>query len=162
MSSPIYRDSSKITVGSHFDSFFLRLKGQNIYFVDADASVQTFTLDSNYSSIDLGFVLYVSSSGSDSTVMGGDGTNSGGNGTLQKPFRTLARALEVSSVGTYIITLSGEYPLFNGRDGRVVVPIGDQTGISDGRMYLEDLFNTLPEDFPGHVSEEPSWEISFG
>lgn len=152
-------DSSVFMGTGHFDSFFLKLKGQNIYFVDADASVQTFTLDSNYSNINLGSVLYVSPSGSDSTVMGGDGTNSGGNGTLQKPFRTIARALEVSSAGTCIVTLSGEYPLFNGSDGRIIVPLGDQTGIPDGRVYLEDLFYTPLEDFPGHVLEESSWNL---
>jgi hypothetical protein len=149
-------------VGGHFDSFFLSLKDQSIYFVNANASVQTFTLDSNYSNINWGSVLYVSPNGSDSTVMGGDGTNSGGNGTLQKPFRTLTRALEVSSVGTYIITMSGEYPLFNGRDGRVIVPTGDRTGIPDGRMYIEDLFFTPLGDFPGHVLEESSWDLSIG
>jgi len=152
MSSLISDGTDGTASGGHFDSFFLSLKGQNIFFVNTDASVQTFTLDSNYSNINLGSVLYVSPNGSDSTVMGGDGTNSGGDGSLLKPFRTIARALEVSSIGTYIIPLSGEYPLFNGLDGRIIAPITDQTGISDGRMYIEDLFYTLSEDFPGPVS----------
>ena len=159
MSSPIYRDSSMVTVGSHYDSFFLSLKNQNIYFVDADASVQTFTLDSNYSNINLGSMLFVSPSGSDGTVMGGDGTNSGGDGSIQRPFRTITRALQVSSVGTYIVALSGEYPLFNGQDGRILVPFEDQTGIPDGRMYLEDLFYNPEDVYPGHVPGEESWDF---
>jgi hypothetical protein len=172
--TPVYITSSfyrgfhlnAYAVGNRFDSTFLELKEQNIYFAPnahsgSDASIETFAIDSHYSNINLGAMLFVSPSGSDSTLMGGDGTNSGGDGSLLKPFRTLNRALDVASPGNYVIMLSGEYPLFNGRNGRIVVPTSDRTGLADGRMCFEDLFSTPPAMFPHHnIAEEVSWNLT--
>lgn len=119
----------------------------------------TLTLDSHYSAINLGNVLYVSPNGSDSTIFGGDGTHSGGNGTFLLPYRTITKALEDSSAGTNIVVMSGEYGIFNGLEDRVIVPMWDRTGAPDGRWILQSLFET--SDYPNHSFSEPAvWDTT--
>jgi hypothetical protein len=119
------------------------------------------TMDSHFSSIDLGKTLFVSPNGSDSSVWGGDGTHSGGNGSQQYPYRSVTRALQDASVaGTNLVVMSGEYEIFNGRKDAVVVPFSDRTGIpdKDGRLYLQSLFETAPTMFTNHVISGTVWD----
>ena len=114
----------------------------------AQKALNTLVLHSHYSNIDLGRMVFVSPSGSDSTVLGGDGTNTGGNGTWDRPYRTVQTALNNSSTGDHIILRAGEYPMFNGLNGRVLVPVIDQTSTpykSHNWSSLEDFF--APKDF---------------
>lgn len=164
VSSIFNRDSSgdAVAVGGRYDSYYLNLKEQNILFVDASKQIQSVSFESNFSNINLGTTLFVSPSGSDGTIMGGDGTDTGGTGTLHLPFRTIARALEVSSPGTFIVVLAGDYPIFNGKANRVIAGYTDRTGVPDGRMYIEDLFSTPAAMYPGHnESEELLWHLDY-
>ena len=147
-------DSSIGVNSGHYDSFHLGLRNQSIFLVDT--TNHAITLDSHYSNINLGNTLFVSPSGSDGTIMGGDGTDSGGNGSLQKPFRTINRALQVAAVGANIVCLSGDYPVFTGKQNRTIVPLGDRTGMTDGRMFIQDLFNTPSTLYPNHVYPDTS------
>ena len=160
-SSPVYISSNTdhSSQGTHLNSYFLNLKEQNIYFVDASRQIQTYTVDSHYSNIDVTKLIFVSPNGSDGTVFGGDGSDTGGNGTLGLPYRSLGRALQNSSAGNYIIVLSGEYVTFDGKNNRVIVPIEDQTGIPDGRVVFEDLFWTPLTVYPNHNIDQTSWDI---
>jgi len=159
--SPVYisSNSDSTSQGTHLNTYFLNLKEQNIYFVDTSRQVQTYTLDSHYSNIDISRLIFVSPNGSDGTVLGGDGTNSGGNGTVSLPYRSLGLALENSIPGDYIIAMSGEYESFNGVDNRVIVPVEDRTGVTDGRVYLEDLFWSPLTVYPNHNTDETSWNV---
>ena len=144
---------------THLDSYYMGLGNQAIFLVDA--SNHAVVLDFHHSSIDLGNALFVSPNGSDGTVFGGDGTDTGGDGSLQKPFRTVARALQASSVGANIICLSGDYPVFAGRQGRSLVFFADHTGVGDGRMFVRDLFETPSTMYPGHCHPDASnWLLS--
>ena len=121
-------------------------------------ALTTLVLHSHYSNVDIGHMVIVSPSGSDSTVMGGDGTNTGGDGSWYRPYRTVQTALNHSNPGDYLILRAGEYPMFNGLDGRVLVPFKDRTSVSDGRERVEDLF--APNNFTpfGEVfSDEVPW-----
>jgi len=114
----------------------------------AQKALNTLVLHSHYSNIDIGRMVFVSPSGSDSSVLGGDGTNTGGNGTWDRPYRTVQTALSNSSSGDHLILRAGEYPMFNGLDGRVLVPVIDQTSVPyKGHDWssLEDFF--APKDF---------------
>lgn len=117
----------------------------------------------HFSNIDLGNTLFVSPSGSDSTVLGGDGTNSGGDGSFDLPYRTIDKALESSSPGDNIVLKAGEYPLFTGKDDRVLVPLIDSTGIVDKyeRRYFEDLFPSKDFRNWGHIQYNDSWDFAF-
>ena len=127
-------------------------------------ALNTFNIHPHFSNLrlDPGTLIFVSASGSDSTVLGGDGTNSGGDGSYDLPYRTVTKALEVSSEGDHIVVLAGEFPVFNGREGRVVVPLKDSTAIDDKypRVFYEDHF--FPRDFRrwNHVDCDPvPWEL---
>lgn len=124
---------------------------------------ETVVLHPHFSNIDLGRAVYVSPNGSDSTVLGGDGTNSGGDGSIGRPFRTIDRALEDSTAGDNIVLRAGEYPLFTGKDNRVLVPVVDTTSFVDKyeRRYIEDLFPS--EDFRNwnHLDYNDLWGFAF-
>ncbi|MBE3086113.1 MAG: right-handed parallel beta-helix repeat-containing protein, partial [Bacteroidetes bacterium] len=122
--------------------------------------IRELTLHGQYSDLNLGRAIYVSNSGSDSTVMGGDGTNSGGNGTREKPYQTISWALSQSSAGDYLVVQPGDYTTFTGLDDRVIVPLNDYTSVTDGRVYLEDLFNTARTMYPNHSLSEVSWNLN--
>lgn len=126
----------------HYDTYHLGLKS-----VDVSCGYTPFTLHPHFSNIDLGRVIYVSPNGSDSTVVTGDGTQGYGTGSLQHPYRTIDKALSVSSYGDNIVAFAGEYPRFSGLNGRIVVPVTDQTSIVDKTMrsYVQDFF--IPRDF---------------
>jgi len=102
-------------------------------------------LHNYYSNLDKGKAVYVSPSGSDSTVLGGDGTNTGGNGTFALPYRTIDMALSNSNPGDFIVAMAGEYPLFTPIENRVLVPAVDQTAVDLSRRFYEDFF--APNDF---------------
>ena len=123
-------------------------------------AADTLTLTSHFSNYDQEMAIFVSPNGSDSSVLGGDGTNTGGNGTMGLPYRTVSRALQDSSVGSNIVLMAGEYPIFAGVDQRIIVPAIDRTGVPEkglSRQYVEDLFN--PRDFIGFgpVETDPNY-----
>jgi hypothetical protein len=121
--------------------------------------IRELTVHGHYSDLNLGRAIYVSNSGSDSTIMGGDGTNSGGNGTLERPYQTISRALSQSSAGDYLVVQAGDYTTFTGLNDRVIVPLNDYTSVSDGRVYFEDLFNTPYTMYPNHSLSDVSWDL---
>ena len=124
-------------------------------------ALNTLALHNHYSNLNLGRTLYVSPSGSDSTVLGGDGTNSGGLGTRNLPYRTIQRALQDSSYGSNIVVMAGEYPLFDGTAGRVIVPMNDRTAVGAGTFAVEDFFD--PNDFRAFGSvlyDEVPWDMT--
>jgi hypothetical protein len=110
-------------------------------------ALETLILHSRYSNYEPEKAVFVSPSGSDSTMLGGDGTNTGGNGTFALPYRTVSMALTNSVDGDNIVMIAGEYPLFQGVDNRILVPAIDQTSVldSENRRYLMDFF--APQDF---------------
>jgi parallel beta-helix repeat protein len=116
-------------------------------------ALNTLVFHGNYSNYEQEKAIFISPSGSDSTVMGGDGTNTGGNGTLSLPYRTVTMALQNSAPGDNIVALAGEYPMFNGLDNRIIVPASDRTSVPDKRpwQYYEDLFNPLDFRAYGHT-----------
>jgi hypothetical protein len=126
----------------HYDTFYLGLKS-----VDVTCGYTLFTLHPHFSNIDLGRAIYVSPNGSDSTIVTGDGTQGYGTGSLQHPYRTIQKALAVSSYGDNIVAFAGEYPRFSGLDGRVVIPVTDQTSLGTRWSYVQDFF--APRDFRG-------------
>jgi hypothetical protein len=118
------------------------------------------TLDSYYSNINLSNPIYVSPNGSDSSIFGGDGTHTWGNGSRQYPYRSIDRALQdASAPGTSLVVMSGEYNVFTGRDGAVVVPFSDRTGIPSGKYYLQSLFRTPKASYPNQTIIRDSDEI---
>lgn len=127
-------------------------------------ALNTIVLHSHFPNYEQEKAIFVSPSGSDSTIMGGDGTNSGGNGTVELPYRTITRALSQSSPGDNIVVFAGEYPIFNGLDDRILVPAIDRTSVpdKDERRVYEDSFN--PEDFRsfGHTLYDVTpWTLSY-
>jgi hypothetical protein len=152
-------DASIVIDEGHYDSYYLRLRSENIN-INSDVS-SVFTLDSHYSNIGLGNpLIYVSPNGSDSSVWGGDGTHTWGNGSQQYPYRSINRALQDASVaGTNLIVMSGEYEDFTGRQGVVLVPFSDRTGIPDGRYYLQSLFQTPSEMYTNHIADDSLWNL---
>lgn len=102
--------------------------------------LDTMTLTGHYSNIDLSRTVFVSPSGSDTTTVTGDGTRSHGDGSLQYPYRTVGRAMAASPAGSYLVVLSGEYPLFDGTAGFVAVPVSDRTSVPIDGMFFEDYF----------------------
>jgi hypothetical protein len=148
--------------GGFYDTYYLKLKSQDIAY-DGTKVVDTFTLTSYFSNFDQNNnSIFVSPNGSDGTTMGGDGTDSGGNGTAELPYRTINRALQDSSIGSNIIVMAGEYPVFSGVDQRIIILASDNTGIPEKgihQQYIEDLFNT--QDFIGFgpVENNQYWSI---
>ena len=130
----------------------LRLKAMN-----------TLVLHGHYSNYDAERAIFVSPSGSDSTVLGGDGTNTGGNGSFQRPYRTINMALENSNPGDNIVAIAGEYPLFKGKDNRILTTAIDRTNVQDGtRRYLEDFF--VPRNFNallGTTYTDNPWNFTY-
>lgn len=124
---------------------------------------ETVVLHPHFSNLNLGQAVYVSPNGSDSTVLGGDGTNSGGDGSIDRPYRTIDRALQDSTVGDNIVLRAGEYPLFTGKNDRVMVPVVDTTSFVNKyeRRYVEDLFPS--EDFRNwnHIDYNDLWNFTF-
>jgi hypothetical protein len=108
-------------------------------------ALNALTLHSHYSNLDQSSVIFVSPGGSDSTVLGGDGTNTGGTGSFNLPFRSIDKALGVSSPGTNIVAIAGEYPIFQPLNDRVLVTAIDRTVVTNGQEFLEDDFS--PNDF---------------
>lgn len=104
-----------------------------------------FVMHGHYSNIEKERAIFVSPSGSDSSIIGIPGQDTGGNGTFELPYRTIQMALMDSTQGDYIVAIAGEYPIFNGRDNRTIVPLIDRTNVTDGRRFYEDLF--MPSDF---------------
>jgi len=102
--------------------------------------LDTLTLTGHFSNIDVSRTVYVSPSGSDTTTVSGDGTRSHGDGSLQYPYRTVERAMAASPTGSSLVVLSGEYPLFDGTTGFVVIPVKDQTSVAVGGSVFEDYF----------------------
>jgi len=127
-------------------------------------ALNTFILHGHYSNYDQEKVIFVSPSGSDSTILGGDGTNTGGNGSRSLPYRTIDMALSQSNIGDNIVVMAGEYPVFNGLEGRIIVPGIDRTAIPDGafsRVY-EDFF--APKDFRAYnwvSSDHIPWNFNY-
>jgi len=123
-----------------------------------------FVIHGHHSNINRGGALFVSPNGSDSTVIGGDGTNTGGNGSYTLPYRTITKALSVSSPEDYIIALAGDYPIFNGLDNRALVGTMDRTSSTDktSRRFYEDLF--MPMDFRAYGTTEYDsvpWDFTY-
>lgn len=119
-------------------------------------------LHSHYSNIEKERAIFVSPNGSDNTVSGIPGSDTGGNGSFGLPYRTIQKGLADSSKGDYIVAIAGEYPLFSGRDDRVLVPAIDRTALPDGRRYYEDLF--MPKDFRSYGTVEYDavpWTFAF-
>lgn len=125
--------------------------------------IETAVQHPHFSNIDLGRTIFVSPSGSDSTVLGGDGTNTGGDGSIDKPYRTIDRAIQDSTNGDSIILRAGEYPLFTGADDRVLVPVIDTTAFNDKyeRRYVEDLFPSKDFRNWNHLESNGFWNISY-
>jgi len=122
----------------------------------------TITLHPHYSNVDISRMVFVSPNGSDTTTVTGDGTEGWGNGTREHPWRTIDKALADASSGDYVVALSGEYPLFSGLLGRILLPIEDRTSIDLGKRYFEDLF--APIDFRSwnHVeSDTVEWDSTY-
>ena len=117
-------------------------------------ALNTLFLHQYYSNYDQEKSVFVSPSGSDSTVLGGDGTNSGGNGTKELPYRTVDMALSQSNPGDNIVAMAGEYPIFSGLDDRSLVAGHDRTSVPERsfRRYFEDFF--FPEDFRAYGTTE--------
>ena len=105
-------------------------------------ALNTLILHGHFSNIESDKAIFVSPSGSDSTVLGGDGTNTGGNGTLNRPYRTINMALNNSVNGSNIVALAGEYPIFTGMDNRIIIPAIDRTSSVDKtpKTYFEEFF----------------------
>jgi len=108
-------------------------------------ALNTLMFHQHYSNYETEKAIFVSPSGSDQTTLGGDGTNTGGNGSYVLPYRTVQRALEDSTVGSNIVLISGEYPVFDGLDGRIIVPAIDKTSVMDKepKRYIQDFFSPL-------------------
>jgi hypothetical protein len=125
--------------------------------------INTVSLNSHFSNINFGQTVFVSPNGSDSTVLGGDGTNTGGDGSQDRPYRTIQKALEMSSPGDHLIVMSGEYPLFDGTSNRVLVPAFDKTAIDDKypREFIDDFF--VPRDFRdyNHIDFDHNWDTTY-
>lgn len=127
-------------------------------------ALNTFILHGHYSNYNQERAVFVSPNGSDSTALGGDGTNSGGDGSRDRPYRTVNMALSQSNVGDNIVVMAGEYPVFSGLEGRIIVPGIDRTAIPDphfSRVY-EDFF--APKDFRVVGWSEYDivpWELNF-
>jgi hypothetical protein len=152
-------DSTIVIDGGHYDSYYLKLRSENIN-INSLSTGSVVTLDSYYSNINLRNPIFVSPNGSDSSVFGGDGTHGGGNGSRQYPYRTIDRALQdASTQGTSLIVMSGEYNIFSGRDGAVVVPFSDRTGIPSGKYYLQSLFRTPKSELPNQTIVRDSDEL---
>jgi hypothetical protein len=117
-------------------------------------ALDTLILHQHYTNYNQENAIFVSPSGSDSTVLGGDGTNTGGNGTLQLPYRTIHKALSQSSSGDSIVAMAGEYPIFNGLEDRVLVAGQDRTSIPErsSRRFFEEFF--FPKDFRAYGTTE--------
>ncbi len=117
-------------------------------------ALNTFFLHQYYSNYDQEKAIFVSPSGSDSTVLGGDGTNTGGNGTIELPYRTIDMALSQSNPGDNIVAMAGEYPVFSGLVDRSIVAGHDRTSIPErsDRRFFEDFF--FPEDFRAYGTTE--------
>lgn len=109
-------------------------------------ALDTLIMHNRYSNYEPERAIFVSPSGSDSTILGGDGTNTGGNGSFALPWRTATMALANSTDGDNIVMIAGEYPLFQGVDNRILVPAIDRTAVPiDGQRCIMDLFD--PKDF---------------
>jgi len=127
-------------------------------------ALNTLVLHSYYSNIDISRMVFVSPSGSDSTVMGGDGTNSGGNGSWDRPYRTVQTAMLYSDPGDNIVLRAGEYPVFDGVTDQLVVPIRDTTAVpfqEHSWQCIEDRF--VPRDFRGFgatIPDEVPWSFT--
>lgn len=125
--------------------------------------IDTVRISSHFSNLDFGRAIYVSSNGSDSTTLGGDGTNSGGDGSYDRPYRTVQKALSVSSDQDNIVLISGEYPIFDGTANRAIVPAFDKASVIDKypRMYYDDFF--VPRDFRAynHVNYDHNWNSTY-
>lgn len=126
-------------------------------------AMNTLVLHSHYSNINLERAVFVSPSGSDSTVMGGDGTDSGGNGTFQRPYRTIGTALSNSTSGDSIVAMAGEYPLFKGKANRSLTVGIDKTCVTDGtRRFIEDFFAPRNFDiFRGTIYTNSLWDYTY-
>ena len=117
-------------------------------------ALNTLILHQYYSDYGQEKAIFVSPSGSDSTVLGGDGTNSGGNGTMELPYRTIDMALSQSNSGDSIVAMAGEYPIFSGLNDRSLVAGHDRTSVPERsfRRYFEDFF--FPKDFRAYGATE--------
>lgn len=111
-------------------------------------ALNTLVFHQHYSNYDQEKAIFVSTGGSDSTVLGGDGTNTGGDGSIDRPWRTISMALSQSSQGDNIVAMAGEYPIFDGLDDRPLIIGIDRTSVpykDEGKRVYEEYFN--PEDF---------------
>lgn len=115
-------------------------------------ALNTLVLHGHYSNYDQQKAVFVSPSGSDSTVLGGDGTNTGGTGSRELPYRTIDMALSQSSSGDNIVAMAGEYPIFNGIEDRLIVPAFDRTSLTSSKRYYEDFF--AQRDFRAYGTTE--------
>lgn len=117
-------------------------------------ALNTLVLHQHFSNYEQEKAIFVSTSGSDSTVLGGDGTNTGGDGSIERPYRTISMALSQSSSGDNIVAMAGEYPIFNGLDDRPLIVGIDRTSVPDKyeRRVYEEFFN--PEDFRSYGTTE--------
>ena len=117
-------------------------------------SLNVVILHQHYSNYNQEKAIFVSPSGSDSTVLGGDGTNSGGTGSRELPYRTIDMALSQSNSGDNIVAMAGEYPIYYGLDGRNLVAGHDRTSVpySPSMRYFEELF--FPRDFRAYGTTE--------
>jgi hypothetical protein len=127
-------------------------------------ALDTLILHQHYTNYDQEKAVFVSPSGSDSTVLGGDGTNTGGTGTKQLPYRTISKALSQSNSGDSIVAMAGEYPIFNGLDNRVLVAGQDRTSVPErsSRRFFEDFF--FQKDFRAYGTTEydaPLWAFDY-
>jgi hypothetical protein len=127
-------------------------------------ALNTLILHQHYSNIEFDKTVFVSPSGSDSTVLGGDGTNTGGLGTFELPYRTISMALANSSAGDNVVAIAGEYPLFQGVSDRTLVPAIDRTAVADvnGRRYIMDLFAQNDfRAFGATLYDIPPWNFTY-
>ncbi len=121
-------------------------------------------LHQHFSNYDQEKAVFVSPSGSDSSVLGGDGTNTGGIGSQELPYRTIHRALSQSNPGDSIVAMAGEYPIFNGLDNRCLVAGHDRTSVPKipSMRFFEDFF--FPRDFRAYGTTEydfPLWGYDY-
>ena len=127
-------------------------------------ALNTFILHDHYTNFEIEKAIYVSPSGSDSTVLGGDGTNSGGTGSVDLPYRTIDMALSQSNPGDYIVAMAGEYPVFTSLNNRTLVPGYDRTAVQSNKYsrFYEDFFYPLDfRNFGWTQYDSTPWNIDY-